>query len=319
MVVTEFGNQSSDNHHGLGSHHHGELKNRRRIIIALIIISTFFVLQVIGAIISGSLSLLADAGHMASDILGLIVALVALSIALKPATDRHTFGFRRFEVLGAMVNALILLGVSVSVGIAAISRLVNNDHHVEVESLPMLIVAIIGLVANIAALLVLREGIEDSINLRGAYLEVFADTIGSLAVITAAIVIMATGFMQADAIASLAIALMILPRSLSLLSDVFRVLTQSAPKETDTEKIRKHILEQPGVIGLHDLHIWSITTGETVFSVHVIVQEDVFLEGKTGELLTDLSACLSEHFDVDHSTFQFEPEGHTEPDEIIHQ
>ncbi|MGB3414558.1 MAG: cation diffusion facilitator family transporter [Microbacteriaceae bacterium] len=294
------------------------MQNRSRILWALSIVAVFLVVQLIGAWISGSLSLLADAGHMASDLTGLVVALVALSIALKPATKRHTFGFRRFEVLGALANALILLGVSLAVGYAGVSRLIEGVSDTEVQSIPMLIVASIGLLANIAAMLVLRSGAKDSINLRGAYLEVFADTLGSLAVIMAALVIMFTGFVQADAIASLLIALMILPRALSLLRDVSVVLSQSAPKDADTKLIRKHILEQEGVVAVHDLHIWSITTGESVFTVHVVVEDEVFSSGQTGELLTTLSSCLSDHFDVEHSTFQFEPLGHREPDEIIH-
>lgn len=311
--MTESGGLQHHNHN-----HSQGVANRARIIWALGIIAVFLVVQIIGAFISGSLALFADAGHMASDLVGLVIALVALSIALKPATQRHTFGFRRFEVLGALANALILLGVALTVGITAIGRLLAGSSTTEVESVPMLVVAIIGLVANVAALLVLRGGQKDSINLRGAYLEVFADTLGSIAVIVAAVIIMATGFVEADSIASLLIAVMILPRAISLLRDVAEVLTQRAPREADTNLIRKHILEQPGVLDVHDLHIWSITTGESVFTVHVVVEDEVFRAGKTGELLHTLSSCLSEHFDVEHSTFQFEPPEHAEPDEILH-
>ena len=310
--MTDFGGHQHSHSHSQG------IANRARILWALGIIGLFLVVQVIGAFLSGSLALFADAGHMASDFVGLVIALVALSIALKPATQRHTFGFRRFEVLGALGNALILLGVSLTVGITAVGRLLVGASETEIESVPMLLVAVLGLLANVVALLVLRGGQKDSINLRGAYLEVLADTLGSVAVIIAAVIIMTTGFNAADSIASLLIALMILPRAITLLRDVAEVLTQRAPREADTNLIRKHILEQPGVLDVHDLHIWSITTGESVFTVHVVVEDDVFRSGKTGELLHTLSACLSDHFDVEHSTFQFEPSGHAEPDEVLH-
>jgi cobalt-zinc-cadmium efflux system protein len=156
---------------------------------------------------------------------------------------------------------------------------------------------------------VLRGGAKDSINLRGAYLEVLGDAIGSVLVIAAALVIVATGWTAADPIASLAIAALILPRAVLLLRDVMRVLSQSTPAETDVAEIRDHILETPGVVAVHDVHVWAITTGAHVFSAHVEVESSVFAEGRVGELLDELGGCLSEHFDVEHSTFQLEPSG----------
>lgn len=294
------------------AHDHGTGVGKKRLIIAIAIIGVFLIVQVLGAIFSGSLSLLADAGHMSSDLIGLIVALVATVVAAKPATDRHTFGFRRFEVFGALINGVILSVVAVGIGAEGIRRLLSGELQ-EVQSIPMLIVAVIGLVANIAALLVLRGGAGESINLRGAYLEVMADTLGSVAVIAAALVMTFTGFVEADAIASLLIAAMILPRTFMLLRDVFRVLSQSAPRETDTQLIREHILGQPGVRAIHDLHIWQITTGSPVFTVHLSVDNEVFEENRVAELLAELNSCLRQHFDVEHSTFQLEPVGYTEP------
>jgi cobalt-zinc-cadmium efflux system protein len=291
--------------------HDAHAANRTRLTVAIAIIGVFLVVQVVGGLLSGSLALLADAGHMAGDLLGLVIALGAAVVASRPATDRQTYGFRRFEVFGALANGLLLVAVAVSVTVGAVARLVSGaegDAH-EVAGGTMLVVAIAGLVANVVALLVLRGGAKDSINLRGAYLEVLGDAIGSVLVIAAALVIVATGWSPADPIASLAIAALILPRAVLLLRDVMRVLSQSTPAETDVAEIRDHILETPGVVAVHDVHVWAITTGAHVFSAHVEVESSVFAEGRVGELLDELGGCLSEHFDVEHSTFQLEPSG----------
>jgi cobalt-zinc-cadmium efflux system protein len=200
------------------------------------------------------------------------------------------------------------------VTVGAVARLVSGaegEAH-EVAGGTMLVVAIAGLVANLVALVVLRGGAKDSINLRGAYLEVLGDAIGSMLVIAAALVIVATGWTAADPIASLVIAALILPRALLLLRDVMRVLSQSTPAETDVAEIRDHILETRGVVAVHDVHVWAITTGAHVFSAHVEVESAVFAEDGVGELLDELGGCLSEHFDVEHSTFQLEPSGRGE-------
>jgi cobalt-zinc-cadmium efflux system protein len=296
------------------SHDHGALhdhgakgSSRPRLLVVIAIVLGVFVLEIVGAVLSGSLALLADAGHLVSDLIGLIVALVAATVAARPATDRQTFGFRRVEVFGALVNSLILIGVAVSVAIGAVLRL---GGHPEVQGGWMLLVAAIGLIGNIAGLLVLRSGAKASINMRGAYLEVLGDTLGSLATIAAAIVILATGIAWADAIASLVIAVLILPRAFSLLREVVRVLSESAPASTDVAEIRKHILGAAGVVDVHDVHVWAITSGAPVFSAHVVVSPGVFAQGRAGALLDELDGCLSEHFDVAHSTFQLEPSEH---------
>ncbi|GGR22554.1 cation diffusion facilitator family transporter [Agromyces mediolanus] len=303
------------------SHDHAQGANRTRLIVAIAIIGAFLVAQLIGGLLSGSLALLADAGHMASDLLGLVVALVAAIVAARPATDRQTYGFRRFEVFGALVNGLILLGVAVSVAISAVGRLISGaegEAH-EVQGGLMLVVAILGLAANIAAMLVLRSGAKDSINLRGAYLEVLGDTIGSALVIVAAVVILLTGWNTADALASLAIAALIIPRALILLRDVAHVLSESAPADTDVAEIREHILRTRGVVAVHDVHVWQITSGQPVFTAHVEVEPEVFESGRTGELLDELGGCLTAHFDVEHSTFQLEPAGRAGQEQGSHR
>jgi len=299
------------------SHDHGHSANRNRLSIAIAIVATVLVVEVVGAWLSGSLSLLADAGHMLSDLAGLIIALLATIVAARPATDRQTFGFRRAEVFGALINGLILVVVAVSVTVGAIGRLVGGE--TEVHSVPMLIVASIGLVANFGALLLLRPAAGHSINMRGAYLEVLGDLIGSATVIVAAVVILATGFMPADAIASLLIAALIVPRAFTLLRDVVRVLSEAAPADTDVAQIRDHILGTAGVVAVHDVHVWAITSGAPVFTAHVVCEPEVFSSGRTGALLDDLSGCLSKHFDVEHSTFQLEPAEHAAHEDEFHR
>lgn len=297
-------------------HRYGET-NRRRLILVIALVSVTLAVEVVGGIITGSLALLADAGHMFSDLVGLIIALVAIAIAARPATDRHTWGFHRSEVLAALLNGLILTAVAVSVAIEGVQRLLEPEP-AAVGSGLMLVVALVGLVVNGVSLALLHSGSKHSINMKGAYLEVFGDLIGSVFVATAAIVIMTTGFVQADAIASLLIAAGILPRAAILLRDVWRVLNESAPEGTDVEMIRAHVRDAPGVVDVHDVHVWSITSGKSVFTAHVIVENEVFEHGRVGELLDHLSGCLAEHFDVDHSTFQLEPAKHARHEDISH-
>ena len=301
------------------AHAHGAT-NRTRLWVAIAIIGAFLVVQVVGGILSGSLALLADAGHMASDLIGLVVALVAAMVAARPATDRQTYGYRRAEVLGALVNGVILLVVAVSVAVAAVGRLITGaegEAH-EVQGVPMLVVAVLGLLANVAAALVLRGGAKDSINLRGAYLEVLGDLIGSALVIVAALVIVTTGFDAADPIASIAIAVLIVPRAVTLLRDVMHVLFESAPADTDVAEIREHLLGTAGrrrgarrarvADHLGFAGVQRPRRGRAV----------VFESGGTGDLLDELGGCLADHFDVAHSTFQLEPAGRAEQEQPQH-
>jgi cobalt-zinc-cadmium efflux system protein len=291
--------------------------NKARLVIAICIVAVFLVVEVVGAAVSGSLALLADAGHMASDLLGLVVALIAILIAARPATDRQTYGYQRAEVFGALFNGVLLSAVAVFVAVEGVQRLLDPSE-AHVLSTPMLVVAVLGLGANVASLLVLRGG-RDSIGMRGAYLEVLGDMFGSITAIIAAVVILLTGFAQADAIASLVIAALIVPRAVSLLRDVFHVLSEAVPKNMDVENIRQHILGTDGVVDVHDVHVWAITSGAPVFSAHVVVTKELFERGGTGALLDELSGCLTGHFDVEHSTFQLEPAEHAEHEERFHR
>jgi cobalt-zinc-cadmium efflux system protein len=255
---------------------------------------------------------------MASDAIGLSVALVATVVAARPATDRHTFGFQRVEVLAALVNGVLLAVVAVTVAVEGVRRLLDAAE-AEVKPLPLLIIAGVGLLANVVAMLVLRGGDRTSLNMRGAYLEVLGDLLGSIAALAAGAVILFTGFAKADAIASLAIAALILPRAFVLLRDVVRVLTESTPRGTDIEEIREHLLETPGVVAVHDVHVWAITSGQPVFTAHVECEADVFARGETGGMLDRLGDCLKGHFDVEHSTFQLEPAGRADSEEHAHR
>lgn len=280
--------------------------HRRLLAISLTLTATIMVVQVIGAVFTGSLALLADAAHMFTDASALVIALIAASVAARPADDRRTFGYQRAEVFGALINAIILIVLSGWVAFEAIGRLVNPGE-TEVAGGLMLVVAAIGLVANAISLWLLSRAQRTSINVRGAYLEVMGDLIGSAMVIVAAVVIVTTGWMPADAIASMLIAVMIIPRAIALLREVFSVLSESAPKGTATSDIRQHLLDYDGVVGVHDVHVWQLTRGAPVFSAHVSVEPALLADGRSAKLLSDLQSCLAEHFDVEHSTFQIEP------------
>ncbi|WP_347975889.1 cation diffusion facilitator family transporter [Microbacterium sp. ProA8] len=287
--------------------------SRRLLGISLAITATVMVVQIVGAALSGSLALFADAAHMFTDAAALVIALVASTVAARPANDRRTFGYQRAEVFGALVNGIILILLSAWVAYEGVSRLLNPDD-AEVAGGLMLVVALIGLVANAVAMWLLGAAQRHSINVRGAYLEVLGDLIGSGAVIVAAIVVLTTGWDQADAIASLFIAAMIVPRAIRLLGEVLSVLAESAPKGTHVREIRDHILTTPGVVDVHDVHVWQLTRGAPVFTAHVVVDDAALADGRAAGILSGLQTCLSQHFDVEHSTFQLEPAGHVEHD-----
>ncbi|MFT4210362.1 MAG: cation diffusion facilitator family transporter [Microbacterium sp.] len=287
--------------------------NRRLLTISLCLTSLVFVVQVVGAILSGSLALLADAVHMLMDAAALVIALLASAVAARPADDRRTFGYQRAEVFGALVNGILLIVLSVWIAIEAVVRLLHPDD-THVAGGLMLVIAALGLVANAAAIWLLSAAQRTSINVRGAYIEVLGDLLGSAAVIVAAIVILATGWVQADAVVSLLIAAMIVPRAIGLLREVFGVLSEATPTGMQVEEIRRHILDTAGVVAVHDLHVWQLTRGAPVFTAHVVVAEEAFGTGRISDILADLQNCLSTHFDVAHSTFQLEHAGHVEHD-----
>jgi cobalt-zinc-cadmium efflux system protein len=289
--------------------------HRNRLIVVLLITFAVLIAEVVGGLIAGSLALLADAGHALTDATGLMMALIAASLATRAATVKRTFGLQRAEVLAALGNALLLVAVAVWVLIMAVDRLRDP---VEIRSGLMLAVAVVGALANLAGLLILRPAQSKSLNMRGAYLEVFGDFVGSLAVIVAAVLILITDWTPFDAIASLAIVILIIPRAWSLLREVVDVLLEATPRGVDLDEVRDHIMQVRGVVDVHDLHAWTITSGVPVLSAHVIVDNACISEGRSGEVLDRLGECLGGHFDVSHCTFQLEPVGHQEHEAAHH-
>lgn len=287
--------------------------DRRLLALSLGLTATVMVVQVVGAILTGSLALLADAAHMFTDSSALVIALIASTVAARPADARNTYGYQRAEVFGALLNAVILIVLCTWIAVQGVSRLLHPGQ-VEVAGPLMLLIAVIGVIANAVSLYLLSAAQRRSINVRGAYLEVLGDLIGSVVVIGAAVVITVTGWMPADALASLVIAVMIVPRAVSLLREVVSVLSERAPRGTDVGEIRAHILATPGVVDVHDVHVWQLTRGAPVFTAHVVLDPAAFDDGRSATVLTRLQTCLSDHFDVEHSTFQLEPAGHREAD-----
>jgi cobalt-zinc-cadmium efflux system protein len=288
---------------------------RRRLALVLGLTVTVLVAEVVGAVLSGSLALLADAGHMATDAAGIALALGAVTLAQRPARGRRTFGWQRVEILAAVANGLLLVAVAVYVLVEAVRRIGDPP---EIDSGLMLAIAAVGLLVNLVSLGVLHRGRRESLNVRGAYLEVLADALGSVAVIVAAVVILATGWTLADTVASVLIGFLVLPRAWHLLREALDVLLEAAPRGVDMADVRAHILEVDGVLDVHDLHAWTITSGLPVLSAHVVVTEEALAAGHGGRVLDALCECLGEHFDVEHCTFQIEGESHAGHEAPVH-
>ncbi|WP_084252891.1 cation diffusion facilitator family transporter [Devriesea agamarum] len=297
------------------SHSHSHSGSPRRLILVAVLTASVFVVEVIGALLTGSLALLTDAGHMMTDVIGLGIAAMAAHLATRPADDRRTWGFLRAEVLGAGIQATILLGVGIYAVIEGIQRLFSPE---PITSWGLLIFGIIGLTVNIVAVFLLSTSKDSSLNLRAAFLEVVADALGSVAVIVAALVMALTGWEQADAVAGLIIAALIIPRALSILRESASVLMESTPAGIDVEELRHHLLERPRVLAVHDLHVSRISTNLPVLSGHVTVEDECFYDGSIPALLDELQACLAGHFDVEHSTFQIEPARHRGHENLGH-
>jgi cobalt-zinc-cadmium efflux system protein len=285
--------------------------HRGRLALVLAITLAVLALEVVGGILSNSLALLADAAHMFTDVTGLVLALAAIWFAGRPADSDRTFGYLRLEILAAVVNAVLLFGVAAFVLYEAWRRLTEPP---EITSGLMLAVAVVGLAANALSLYLLRDAQRHSLNMRGAYLEVMGDFAGSVAVVVAAIVIVATGWTGADAVASVVIGLLIIPRTWRLLREAVDVLLEAAPKGVDLAEVRTHILGAAGVADVHDLHAWTITSGMNVVSAHVVLAEGA----DPAAVLDELCECLSGDFDIEHSTFQLETADRRRLEEASH-
>ncbi len=310
-----------------GGHEHGPSPEqaaaspdfRRKLGIAFGLVFSIVVAQSIGAWVTGSLALLVDVVHSLTDSIGLLVALIAAVLMVRPANSKRTWGFRRIEVLAALGQAVLLVGVSVYALVEAIDRWSSPP---EVAGPELLVFGIIGLVLNIAAALVLASGRKANFNMRAAFLEVLMDALGTVAVIVSAILIMTTGFQRADTLAAVAIAAMIIPRAFLLIRETTGVLMEFTPKGLDLDDVRAHLLDLEHVQGVHDLHASTVATGLPTLSAHIVLDEQCFQDEHALEVLQAVRHCVAEHFPVaiDHSTFQLETSRlHAdEPIEILH-
>jgi cobalt-zinc-cadmium efflux system protein len=282
------------------AHSHSPARiDARRLVAVLGLSLAVLVVELIGGLASHSLALLADAGHVLADVVGMSVVLVAIWIGSRPASEERTFGFLRVEILAAVVNAGLLFAVAAFILYEAWRRLSEPP---QVVSGLMLAVALFGLVVNGISLWLLRDAQARSLSMRGAYLEVLGDLAGSVAAVIAAVFIVLTGQSGADIVASVVIALLILPRTWRLLKDAIDVLLEATPGGVDMGEVRSHILAARGVADVHDLHAWSITSGVNVVSAHVVLDADA----EAASVLDELCSCLSGDFDIEHSTFQLE-------------
>ena len=297
-----------DHDHGTGLARAGE-RHRGRLTAAFVIILVFFVVEAIAGFATNSLALLSDAGHMLTDVIGIGMALAAIQLASRHASksstgrSRHTFGLYRLEILAAFVNALLLFGVAIWVLVEAVRRIFDEA---EVLGVPMIIVAVLGLVANLIAFLLLREGSKESLNVEGAYLEVLADTIGSVGVIIAAILLEVFGWAWVDPVIGAAIGLWILPRTWRLGRRSVRILLQAAPESFDLEALEADLANIDGVVDVHDLHVWTLTSEMDAASAHLMTREGC----DTHSVLDQARALLEATYGITHGTFQVEPDSH---------
>lgn len=279
------------------------------------LLTAFMIGEVVVALVSGSLALLSDAGHMLSDVGALGAALWAIMLAGRPAAGRWTFGLKRAEILSAAGNGITLLVVAVLIAVEAIRRLI---HPPSVDGGPVLVVALVGIAVNVAATVALARGSRTSLNMQGAFRHLLTDLYGFIGTAAAAIVILTTGFARADAIASLVVVALMLFAAWGLLRDSGRVLLEAAPEGIDLADLRAHLLSTEHVTDVHDLHVWTLTSSLPTLSAHVVVGDDCFRDGHAPQMLDQLQACLAGHFDVEHSTFQLEPAGHASHEEGTH-
>ncbi|MPZ48801.1 MAG: cation diffusion facilitator family transporter [Dehalococcoidia bacterium] len=277
----------------------GAGQNRGRLLAVLGLTTAFLLAEAVAGVMANSLALLADAGHMLTDVAGLSLALLAIWFAQRPANDRRTFGYYRLEILAAMFNAVILLVIAGFILYEAYQRLMDPP---EVQSLPILIVASAGLVVNLISVWFLMEASKQSLNMKGAFLEVVSDGLSSAGAIAAGLIVLTTGWRYADPLFAAAIGVFILPRTWALLRSALSVLLESAPASVSVPEMSENILALPGVRGVHDLHVWTITSGFIAMSGHILVEDEVDHD----HLIVDVRRLLHDRFDIEHVTLQVE-------------
>ena len=294
---------------GHAGHSHGMAADAdaRYLAVALGLIAAFMVGEVIAAVASGSLALFADAGHMLTDVAALAASVWAARLAARPAGGNWTFGLKRAEILSAAGNGVTLAVIAAVITIEGITRLINPPG---VEGSVVLGVALAGAVVNVAATAVLARANRTSLNVRGAFAHIVTDLYAFLGTAAAGLVIVLTGWARADAVASLLVAGLMAHAAWGLLRDAGRILLQAAPENVSLDDVRAHIASVEHVLGVHDLHVWTVTSNLPSLSAHVVVEDHCFASGHAPQILDSLQACLGEHFDVEHSTFQLEPASH---------
>ncbi|PZF63806.1 cation transporter [Curtobacterium sp. MCBD17_013] len=302
------------------SHHHehgARSASARALTVAFCVSAAILVAEVVGAVVTGSLALLVDAGHMVVDTGGLAIGLVAVRLAQRSPTARRTWGFQRAEVLGAVAQAAVLLGVGIVVLVTAVQRLVTP---VPVPAVPLLVFGVLGVVGNAVALAALTRSGGGTFTARAARLEVLNDSLGSLAVVAAAIVVALTGWERADSVAAILIGALILPRALRLLRETTDVLLEATPPGLDLDAVRRHILRLDHVRAVHDLHASLVATGVPTLTAHVVIDDHCFTSAHAPTILDELQQCVAEHFavPVEHSTFQLEPASHQRHEHDVH-
>lgn len=280
-------------------------QNKGKLKLVLGLTLTYLVAEVVGGILTNSLALLADAGHMLTDVGGLAFALIAINIAQRSATDKRTYGYYRAEILAALANAVILIFISIYILYEAVKRFQSPP---EVSSKNMLIVAAIGLVVNIAGMLILRRSSKQSLNMKGAYFEVLSDMLTSIGVIAAAIIMLTTGWYYADPILSAVIGLFILPRTWILLKDAIGILLEGVPSDISIPELKKAIEQIPGIVSMHDLHVWALTSGLNALSVHVVIDKEAIPD----EIIRLINDKTNSDFKIAHTTIQIETEKYKE-------
>ncbi|KAB7785687.1 cation diffusion facilitator family transporter [Bifidobacterium cebidarum] len=292
----------------------GAKAHQRRLIATLSVTSSVFLIEVVSAFLTGSLALLVDAGHMLTDMSVLIASTATAMLMQRKPSNTRTWGWARLEVLTAAAGALVLLIVGIYALVEAGMRLFGDSHN-QIDDIGLLLfVGILGLSANIISIFILASQREDNMNMKAAFLEVMNDALGSVAVVTSALVMMSTGWKGFDAVAGAIIALMMIPRAIKLLHNAVRVLLEETPKGLDLDAVRTHLESVPHVIAVHDLHASTVSTGMPILMAHVVVDRNLTME-QAAQVLAQLQDCLREHFPVSvpHTTFQLEPEGYTTP------
>jgi len=289
--------------------------DRRYLGGALALISAFLVGEVTAAVLAGSLALLADAGHMLTDAGAIAIAIWATRLAERPATDVWTYGLKRAEILSAAVNGVALVIIAVLITVEAVERLL---HPLAVTGPVLIVVAAVGIAVNLAATFVLAKANRTSLNIAGAFAHLMTDLWAFVGTAAAGVVIVTTGFSRADSIASFLIALLMLRAARQLLRDSGRVLLEAAPVAVDLTDVREHLLAATHVTDIHDLHAWVVTSDLPALSAHVVVSEECFADGHAPQILDELQACLTGHFDVEHSTFQLEAATHADHEPGTH-